>query len=380
MKQIGALLIGCAFVCQQPEADQFVLRGTIPGVMDSTKVSLSFNDRGGNAIEGYVIGGKFEIRGEVDEPKMGYLTVNDVDVCQKAGVKHHGYRRVNFFVENGEFEVTLPDMDSLSMPPRFMMYDMSKEANFEIKGSLAQNTFAAWQKKTLLLRYALYRAERKYYDTRKAEAYRAWESTKAELEKVMWEYIRGERNLQLRLIWVEYLKRNPFRYDQAYLDELAGLFANDRDTCASLKNFKAYLKEAAAFVKGMPVPDVQVTTPEGKTVALRDQLKPNGYTLIDFWASYCGPCRASFPHLREMHEQYGKKVKIINVSSDSEQEGWLKALEEEKLSWPQFRCGKEVRKAFNVMYIPTFVLVNADGKVVYWGGSSAEMGALLETL
>ena len=122
-------------------------------------------------------------------------------------------------------------------------------------------------------------------------------------------------------------------------------------------------------------------TPKGDTLSLLAQLKAGQYTLIDFWASWCGPCRASFPHLREMYKLHGEKVHFISVSLDKEEKEWQKAMGEEKLPWSQFLAtralSKEVGKYYNLKSIPTFLFIDPDGKIIFSGHSSDELEAEL---
>lgn len=92
------------------------------------------------------------------------------------------------------------------------------------------------------------------------------------------------------------------------------------------------------------------------------------YLLIDFWASWCGPCRKSIPLLKELYEEYSSRgFEIVSVSIDSKKENWLKALDEENMSWPQLfteDVGKEVMDKYQFGYIPYLVLIDKEGKIV----------------
>ena len=134
---------------------------------------------------------------------------------------------------------------------------------------------------------------------------------------------------------------------------------------------------------GQPYMNIMQGDADGQIVTLTSVIDnpANKYTLVDFWASWCGPCRASFPHLREMYKLHGEKVNFISVSLDKEEKEWQKAMGEEKLPWSQFLAtralSKEVGKYYNLKSIPTFLFIDPDGKIIFSGHSSDELEAEL---
>ena len=260
-----------------------------------------------------------------------------------------------------------------------LKYDIRKEKNYTLTGSPAQDIYYAYQQQTIPARHLL--RTFRFQENKQPEDAKRMIAAQAELARQNREFIAGHSNLAVNLVLVEELKKEPFTYDQGYLDELEQLFASYRDTCPRLKNFRQYLKEASAFAQGKPLQEGKVITSKGDTLSLLAQLKAGQYTLIDFWASWCGPCRASFPHLREMYKLHGEKVNFISVSLDKEEKEWQKAMGEEKLPWSQFLAtralSKEVGKHYNLKSIPTFLFIAPDGKIIFSGHSSDELEAEL---
>ena len=96
--------------------------------------------------------------------------------------------------------------------------------------------------------------------------------------------------------------------------------------------------------------------------------------LLDFWASWCGPCRVSFPWMREFYQKYHDKgVEILGISVDDDKNAWEKALEAEKLPWLHVRDEKHsggertVSALYDVEGIPHFVLIDQEGRLVASG-------------
>ncbi len=90
------------------------------------------------------------------------------------------------------------------------------------------------------------------------------------------------------------------------------------------------------------------------------------YVLLDFWASWCSPCRASFPRIREVYSKIkDKDFIVVNISIDQNKAAWLKAVKEESNPWPQLYDDRKVSYAlFNVNAVPTSHLIDPSGKII----------------
>ena len=117
--------------------------------------------------------------------------------------------------------------------------------------------------------------------------------------------------------------------------------------------------------EGMPAPDITFQNEKGKTLHL-DKLKGK-ITLIDFWASWCGPCRKEIPHVKKYYEEYKNKgVQFISVSIDAKKDAWTKALKEEQMPWLQGwapNSGKEVLNTYQFNGIPFLILLDKKGNI-----------------
>ena len=90
------------------------------------------------------------------------------------------------------------------------------------------------------------------------------------------------------------------------------------------------------------------------------------YVLIDFWASWCVPCRASFPRMREVYSKYKEdKFTIYSISIDENKQAWLKAVKEEANPWPQTLDTKNISQSgFAVTAVPSTFLIDPSGKII----------------
>ena len=127
-------------------------------------------------------------------------------------------------------------------------------------------------------------------------------------------------------------------------------------------------------------PDFSFTTAEGEFVSL-DELHGK-VVLLDFWGTWCPPCVASLPGLRDLNKKYGKEGSfvMISVSSDGDEEKWKTFVVKEKMVWPQYLDrDHKVQRSFAISAFPTYILLDAEGVIKYRAvGMSLEKEASLE--
>jgi thiol-disulfide isomerase/thioredoxin len=130
------------------------------------------------------------------------------------------------------------------------------------------------------------------------------------------------------------------------------------------KIISTYIGGIKSSAPGKTVKEFTLNTPEDKPFNL-SQLKGK-YVIIDFWASWCGPCRQSFPHMREIYNKYkGDKFEIYSISVDQSKSAWLKAVNELKLPWILTLDTKNVASgSFAVSAIPTTYMIDPEGKIL----------------
>jgi len=131
------------------------------------------------------------------------------------------------------------------------------------------------------------------------------------------------------------------------------------------------LKKLVEVLDGLAVgkkaPDFSGTDPSGKTIKFSDNLK--GYTLLDFWASWCGPCRKENPNVVAAYQKYKDKgFSVFGVSLDKNKESWVQGINDDHLNWPQVSelvyWKSEIAKLYGVRAIPGNYLIDSKGVIV----------------
>lgn len=158
--------------------------------------------------------------------------------------------------------------------------------------------------------------------------------------------------------------------DNYYSDEqmdsvlnTAGDFLKSRNSVKDLIERIAVLKQTA---EGKPFVDFTIETEDGGKVSLSDYVGKGKYTLVDFWASWCGPCRAETPVIAGLYNQYKDKgLEVLGVAVWDKPDATKKAIEELKITWPQILNGQEIpTKKYGINGIPHIILFGPDGTIV----------------
>jgi len=140
----------------------------------------------------------------------------------------------------------------------------------------------------------------------------------------------------------------------------------DSDAGKSVINF--YETQNLKSGKGI-YRDIKLKNPEGKTIALSDYVGKNKVVLIDFWASWCGPCIKEMPNIVKAYQKYKDKgLEIVGISLDENKQSWVNAIQRLNITWPQMSdlggWKSEAALLYGVESIPFALLVDKDGNAL----------------
>ena len=175
----------------------------------------------------------------------------------------------------------------------------------------------------------------------------------------------------------------PAEKEMASLLEIADRLGKARPTHPQVQQFVHNLERLQGVNEGAMAPEINLATPEGPNLAL-SSLRGK-YVLIDFWASWCGPCRRENPNVVKTYANYKDKgFEIYGVSLDQNREAWLKAIETDKLVWKHVSdlqyWSSAGAQAYQVNSIPQTFLLDPAGRIIAKGLRGAALDQYLAQL
>lgn len=190
------------------------------------------------------------------------------------------------------------------------------------------------------------------------------------------EYIKAHSDSFLAHYLLDESKQD---YDLATLKELVAGFTTES---IYTKDLNDYIAKQERLEVGQPFIDFTLQTNNDTEVVLSEVIAQNKLTLVDFWASWCGPCRKENPVVKAAYEQFHELgFDVIGVSVDQDADAWLEAVEEDQLPWTQVRDAEnKVSEDYLIYYIPSNFLFDQNGTMVAKGLRGEDLAAKLAEL
>lgn len=310
------LLIGLLFLSNASgqTKEGFVLDGEILGLKNSTKLYLCINPGNDTVAKIIAKDGKFKFTGQVKHGSNVYFIKMDTMVSK------------------------LPSKAIwLTNKPIKVRSNLTKWPVVEVTGSEAQDDYNLMLKR-----------------------WNAVKDKKNDGLKIVKDFIKSHSNsLYVGALLATY--RTQFS-SKEFEDMYDSLTPRAKNSYYGLR-----LKFAKEIKEGGHMPDFKISSFEGQPISVLNYVKKNKITLIDFWASWCSPCRAVTPNLKKVYGAfYEKGFDIIGVSTDKNEAAWRKALEEDDTPWFHGRDNIEraAKGIFSIASIPAFALVDGEGKMI----------------
>ena len=153
---------------------------------------------------------------------------------------------------------------------------------------------------------------------------------------------------------------------------LIKLLPEDMRKREQIRVMEQSLEASAKTAEGATIPDFSRPAPDGTSLSIMSEVSQHRITIIDFWASWCGPCRQEIPFMIELYNKNKDKgLGIVGVSLDNDKDEWLTAIKQLNMAWPQMSdqndWGNSVAKQFNITSIPHTIVVDQQGKILRHG-------------
>lgn len=347
-KLLYLLLITVVFAsCTTQPDTSYSLNVTIQGLEEGTVYLQQRKNGEWLKLDSADAAAVVEFKGNIEMAEVYYLSIKD-----KRG-------SIPVFVNAGDISVT-GHIDSLRQ--------------VKITGSAAQNELDHFDELTKDFNAKL----EKIYDEYRTAYQEKNEELKAELEEQI-NSIQDEKvdfthkyilENNASVVAAHLAVQNNYYFELEQMEEIAAGFDPSIEQSSYVQRFKERVAVLQKVAIGKPFIDFTMNNTEDVPVQFSSLLK-GGYTLVDFWASWCPPCRAENPNVVSVYNDYKDKgFDVIGISLDKPdaKENWLKAIEDDKLTWDHVSdlqyWGSAAAKLYGVNSIPHSILLNPEGVIV----------------
>lgn len=350
MKKLTYLLAAAAVFAACNNGNKgYTVTGTIEGATDGDTVFLqTVEGRQLVKLDSAVItNGTFTFKGTQDTAANRYITYNPTG---EEGMI------MDFFLENGKINIKLDGKGNSATGTENNDIYQAIRVQLNDLDTQMENIYTSMS------------------DTALTDQQREAKGKEMEaLENKMVEVAKAAINQNItNAVGVHLLKNNFYYLDVEELDplmpQIPGLYSND----ATIIRIKDNVERMKATAVGEKFTDFEMQTPEGETVRLSDYAGKGKTVLVDFWASWCGPCRREMPNLVDAYAKYkNKNFEIVGVSLDQNGDSWKEAIKKLNITWPQMSDLKywncEGAQLYAVSSIPHTVLIDGEGTIIARG-------------
>ena len=323
----------------------YKISGTIEGATDGELVYLQ-EVKGRELVKldsAVVTAGAFTFNGRQDVAANRYITYTPAEGKGKMA---------DFFLENGNITVAFGEETTVAGTPNNDIYQAYKKE----AGALNKEMRALYGKFK----------EEGLTEEQKAEIEKQYEELDKKLNDLTFNTI--DANIT-NAVGIHLWPGSSYSMDLEQLKALAAKVPAEFQSNERIANLLKRIEILEKTAVGQKFTDFSMPDPEGNIIKLSDEISKNKYTLVDFWASWCGPCRAEMPNVIAAYKEFNKKgFGIVGVSLDSDAAKWKDAIKSMNMTWTHMSDVKgwqcEGAALYGVNSIPATVLVAQDGTII----------------
>lgn len=383
-----ALLLATISLLVSCNKDKYVVTGTIKGIENGKNVFLEKQDEMGQlkAVDTVQVkDGKFTFEGKAVEPEIHLVQVDGTQ------------GKVAFILENGDITMVI-NKDSIMNTKVSGTYNNDELTSYKKSGEQIQKKMMKFQDDNMAkMTEAQEKKDTVVINSLRAEYIKFQEDFAKQSDA----YVASHPKAFISALIIEGMF-NQMTPDVKKIEEYYNKLDKSLQTTKPGKSIKTKLDQmknptvapqapampqAPAQAKwgktGKKAPDFSAKSPDGKLISLKESL--GKVTLLDFWASWCGPCRRENPNVVALYNEFHSKgLKIIGVSLDEDLSKWKDAIAKDKITWIQVSNLKgwqdPIAKQYEVEQIPTTFLLDANGKFIARDLFGEELKAKIQEL
>jgi len=345
------LLSACGENTAQSKDYNVTVEGTAVGIDKAEVKLITYKGQDPVTLDSVVMNqGHFKVGAKIEKPQLAFLRISgvpsDLPLILEPGS--------NIKVDINKEHIRKSSVLSQGLNKKFFDY-LDEVREFRAKQDRLAKLYQAAQKKGT-------DAER----TNILNKYYAIDDEKHEYE---YKFIEENKDNIIGGLVFESMSYDRAEPNYNKLSKLYDSFSDEVKQLPNVKNAYKSVKSKAATSIGSKAPDFSAKTPDGKTLSLKDVM--GKVTVIDFWASWCRPCRAENPYVVKIYEKYHDKgLNIIGVSLDKpgDKDKWVKAIKDDHLNWYhvsnlKFWQDPIARELYHVESIPQTFILDKNGVI-----------------
>ncbi|MCA1965962.1 MAG: AhpC/TSA family protein [Flavobacterium sp.] len=354
MKKITLLALFTLSIisCNNLKDNEFLISGTANGIENGKKVFVEIQDENGVIAKdtGVIENGKFELKGSTDNIDLGFIRIENEKI------------NLPIILEEGKIKINIVK-DSLQKSTIEGTFNNDKFQKFNNESVAILEKVKKFEKENNpKMQKALTENDTVTVNKIKKE-YKNFQNDMNDYSKT---FIKNNPDAFISVLLLEnFLMREyiPATEIKSFYDKLDKKLVNTK----SAQNIKKTLDLMLAVVVGKPAPKFSAKSPEGKLISLDESL--GKVTIVDFWASWCAPCRKENPNVVALYNEYHSKgLNIIGVSLDQDAKKWKDAIAKDNLSWIHVSNLKywdePIGKQYGISSIPATFILDAKGNIV----------------